>query len=376
MDVAGLHPEITDPVLFTFKHQLPAFFLDGGALKAGLVEDFINAFAQSSFRESHVDHGFFLGGRCFGLFIRIFQPFQHVQVNREADGAGAAAHFLHQAIVPAAGEDAGGDAFQIALEDDAAVVVHVADDGEIQVHMVREALLFQQFRQAFQFVDGRPHLLVGADGFQLWDHLIHLPVGGDQHGQLFDQLPGQVIVVRQLADVMDVLVADVLDDFFLSFAGDEVIVHDGGDQTHMGDIQDKVRADGFQTLQRQQHHFAHRIRVDGAQAFQPGLHDFPKGIGTFGRPVNAFVIVDPLDLTRHIRCVFHDGKGHVRLQRQKLAVQVVEGDDIFRNQKVLVPHVQVVFFKFTHFKAGVAVLLVQCPQAEHGQFIIPQYFFI
>ena len=57
--------------------------------------------------------------------------------------------------------------------------------------------------------------------------------------------------------------------------------------------------------------------------------------------------------------VADDGQRNIRLQRQKLSVRIVKGDDTIAYQKVLVSGVKLVFFKLAHSEAAIPVSAIQ-----------------
>ena len=126
----------------------------------------------------------------------------------------------------------------------------------------------------------------------------------------------------------------------------------------MGDIQHEGLPQQLQALHCQQHYLGDFVIPQVAYTFQACLENFPV------IPVDVFIIIYLLDHARFLGGVLHDGQGHVRLQRQQPPPVTGEGDDLIRHQKILVPDVQIVFFKAAHLIGAVTVAAVKAAQIK------------
>ena len=73
---------------------------------------------------------------------------------------------LTKKAIPAAGKDAGRNAFDVSLEHDPVVIFHVVYDGEVYVYLLRTAALNEKGAYAAEFINGFFNTFVYAQSVQ------------------------------------------------------------------------------------------------------------------------------------------------------------------------------------------------------------------
>ena len=288
------------------------------------------------------------------IFLPV-QLLQQIHINGKANGPALAAHFPWQLVILSAGQDAGGNTFQVPPEHHAAVVAQVVAHREIQPHILRKSVFLQQFQQVFQLFQRLLFLRTRQPWGQRFQCFLPAPTGG----HCLQSLPGSLFSVAQGLQVVGIFPLQAGHGLFALPVIKPKPVQHRRQQAHVGNIQHIVLPQQRKALHRQQRRLGNVVGRQIAHTFQSRLHDLPVV------PVDVLTIVDLLHHAGGLRGIFHNGQRHVRLQCHQLAALPGEGDDLVGNQKILVPYVKVVFLKLAHFIGGVAVALVQSPQGEY-----------
>ena len=218
---------------------------------------------------------------------------------------------MEQVVVPPAGEHAAGQPRQVAAEDQAAVVAHVVDDGEVQPEMGSPAHGGHEAAEVLQLPDRRLCGLALDQARQPGQYLLRGPIEQGQGFQPVRCLPGKTPPGADIPDGGGVLPPQLLQKGVGDFLGNTL--QQPGGHAHVADIQQMVAADEGQALIGQGQDLACGVGVQVPDALQTCLHDLPVSRGGGGGAVNGFVVADLLRGPRRIRAVFHDGQRYIRL---------------------------------------------------------------
>ena len=134
----------------------------------------------------------------------------------------------------------------------------------------------------------------------------------------------------------------------------------------MGQVQHKARRDRLETPGRQQNDLRQLHQIHLTQALHAGLENLPIAPAGARHAVDVFVIVDLPQRRLSRLVVFHDGQGHIRLQRQQGAVGVRKCDGPLGDQKLLVVEIEGEGLELTHLEGAVAIGPVEPPQLQYG----------
>ena len=205
-------------------------------------------------------------------------------------------------------------------------------------------------------------LLAVANTTKVYVQFLPAAVTGCHLGQLF---PGYFIIAQGFQLVI-ILPVEIFHSQLLVFPAEAAGFHHCRQQTHVGDIQHPAATQQRKTSGCQQHHLGDFIFSQIAHAFQSRLEDLPV------IPVDILLVVDLLHNPGLLRGVLHNGQCHVRLQGQQPSAAVGEGNDLIRHQKILIPHIQIIFFKPAHFIRNVSITAVELLQrSSRLLFIFP-----
>ena len=323
----------------------------------------VDLVAQTALGQGHVQHHL-VGAVLLHRRQGSAQAVQLVQIDRKANGTGPGGELLHQQVVPAALEQGAGQGFEVALKNKAVVVFHLTGQGQIQPDGT--ARLFQRPGQPLQLFHRSPHGVVAAQGFGT-EQGVGVAAAEGQHpaqgvGGVLVQPGGEgsgpQLVGVFLAQLAQQARAGVLR-HLQSIKQTEQIAH-------VAHFQHPVGAQLPQRLCRKTHGLLHFRFAHTAQKFQTHLADLLEGVALCRGAVDVFVVVVAQRLAGGGLRRFGNGEGHVRLESQQTAVQVGEGDDLFRRKKAAVGLIQAVLLKPAHVVLAAPCGLVQRPQGKGG----------
>ena len=178
--IAGLDEKIADACRRVLHHQLPGGVVVLGTAVADARQKVIDLIAQTALWQGHVQHGLFRG-LLLHRRQRGAQAVQLVEVDCEADGPRPRGEFLHQQVIPPAFEHRTGEGLQIALKDEAVVVLHLT--GQRHVQTDASVRTVQLGGDGVQLSGGGPHPLVPAGCFHPRQHLFAAAAELHQPGQ-------------------------------------------------------------------------------------------------------------------------------------------------------------------------------------------------
>ena len=135
---------------------------------------------------------------------------------------------------------------------------------------------------------------------------------------------------------------------------------------HVADFQHPRGPQLGQALRCQPDRLLHLCFPHRAQHLKAHLGDLLEGVALCRGAVDVFVVVVAQRLAGGGLRRFGNGEGHVRLESQQTAVQVGEGDDLFRRKKAAVGLIQAVLLKPAHVVLAAPCGLVQRPQCKGG----------
>ena len=355
--VRGLYQKIADAGLPVFHHQLAAVVVIFGAAIAHLSQQAVDLVPQSSLGQRHIQHGRFrLFRRREGL-----QPVQVVEVQGEAQRGNARGELPGQQVIAAALEHRRGQAGQAALKHQPIVIFHVARQGQVQPQLLRRAV--QAPVQCLQFLQRIRH---GLTADQAPRPVQRLGKGAGQVQQGAQTVPFQAKPCALPPQLMGVFPADQLQQSRAALLTHIQSVQQAGEKAHVGQLQLEIPPAQAQSVQRQPQQVPHILRRHLSHAFQAHLVDLHEGVALPAGTVDLFIIVNLFAGTGGGLQVFGDGQGHVRFQRQQAAVQIGEGQHLFRRKKAAVALVQAIFLKAAHVVFAVSRPLGQGTKLKGG----------
>ena len=323
------------------------------------------------------------------VLIPLQETLQEIHVDRKADRAGPLPHFSEKTVVLPAGKYACWHTLNVSLENDAVIIIHIIDDRKIDHEMFGCIRRFQKRGQVLEFSDG---MLITTALPQHAEYLCRcacriqdpqeLPAGRQVYTIRTLRLhtlrrplifTKRACLFQQCRQLMQVLFADQADRFPAGFRGQAELIKQTGNDAEMRDIQKVVPGDGLQAFCCQIKHLADAVRVDITNAFDTCLQDLLIRMRAFGNPVNIFIIKDPADGPRLLARSPYDGQGDVRFERHQLAVGIGKGDDVVRDQEVLVARIQVIFLELAHLVLPVSETRIQGSQQKDDLFFVFQY---
>ena len=122
---------------------------------------------------------------------------------------------MHQIVISAAGKHPCGDTIHKSLEDNAVVIIHIVDNGEIQMDAMVIHAGFQVCIEPFQFSNGLFCFFIAAKGFCFWQDFCQTAMEGCQCLQTPCKFFRNTVFLANLCNTMGIFFTDADQNFLL-----------------------------------------------------------------------------------------------------------------------------------------------------------------
>ena len=298
---------------------------------------------------------------------------EQIEVHGEAYRAAALAKLGQQAVIPSAGEYGGGHAGDVALEDYAVIILHVARYGEVEIHALERAEAVQDVGQRAQLAESALRGAVHRHAAQLAQHVSQRAVQCRERRKALRRRPGRPGLSADVAYGVGVARAYGSQQLGAVLCAQTQRVYQPRHKAHVRDVQHIPGRYRVQAAPGEHDDLAYGVAVHVAEVLQTGLGYLLKAQLSVRRAVDALVIVDPHGSAGLGGEVLRNGERDVRLERHETPVGVRKGYDPAVRKKAAVLRVEVVLLKFAHAVGAVAVSGVERAQRPHGSLLLPEY---